>query len=208
MNNRPVKIDELTIEDHYYLTLGEDDCYYFGSYYKDYRNPSPDNDHSLISNLKKKPSMALLPGYHYKNAAIIKVAAFFNASFSDEKLQSVTLVPIPPSKIKGHAEYDDRMLKILQIAFKGRSADIRELVEQIESTESTHTLGVRLTISEIEGNIRINENLADALKETIFLVDDVLTSGTHFKAIKNVLTKRFPNVRVAGIFVCRRVIEA
>lgn len=39
----------------------------------------------------------------------------------------------------------------------------------------------------------------------IALVDDVLTTGAHFKAAKGLLTDEFPRATVWGIFVARVV---
>ena len=39
----------------------------------------------------------------------------------------------------------------------------------------------------------------------LFLVDDVLTAGSHFRAAKDLLSLNFPGVPVVGLFVARRV---
>jgi hypothetical protein len=39
----------------------------------------------------------------------------------------------------------------------------------------------------------------------IGVVDDVLTLGAHFRAMKHVLQQRFPGVPVVGFFIARRV---
>ena len=41
----------------------------------------------------------------------------------------------------------------------------------------------------------------------IAIVDDVLTTGAHFRAASEVLTARFPAVRIVGLFIARRVPE-
>jgi len=54
-----------------------------------------------------------------------------------------------------------------------------------------------------------------ALEQTLFaptpavigLFDDVLTTGAHFKAAQSILQKTFPDVRVIGLFIARRVPE-
>lgn len=202
MRNRPLKIDDLTINDHYYLT-SDDECYYFGTYQKG----QLDGDNGLIFNIKKKPSAKDKPGYHYKLRDIKFIAKIFNDFFTSEMIQKYTFVPVPPSKAKDHVDYDDRLIQILNIAFKGRNADVRELVEQIESREANHTIQIRQSIQEIQNNSRINENLCDNLKDCIILIDDVITAGTHFKAIKELLLIKFPNIKVIGVFICRRVIQ-
>jgi predicted amidophosphoribosyltransferase len=51
----------------------------------------------------------------------------------------------------------------------------------------------------------IDENLADPEPENIAVFDDILTTGTHFRAAKRVLSERFPNARIFGFFIARRV---
>lgn len=201
-----LKIDELTVDEHIFLTLELDECYYLFNYTAR-KGFSYSECNSLISNLKKKPTTANSQGYHYKAQAIIKVAKLFRDIFDDEVINSVTFVPIPPSKIAGHPDYDDRMIQILNKAFEDKNADIREIVEQISSTEAAHLSDVRPTINEIKNNFKINENLADNISKTVFVVDDVLTTGAHFKAMKRFLKDRFPNINIIGIFICRREIE-
>jgi adenine/guanine phosphoribosyltransferase-like PRPP-binding protein len=40
------------------------------------------------------------------------------------------------------------------------------------------------------------------------LVDDVLTTGAHFKAAQAILQKAFPGVLIIGFFIARRVPES
>ena len=39
----------------------------------------------------------------------------------------------------------------------------------------------------------------------IGIVDDVLTAGTHYRAMHDTLRERFPQVPIIGIFIARRV---
>ncbi|WP_269223630.1 hypothetical protein [Flavobacterium sp. IMCC34518] len=201
-----VKIDELTIQDHTYLSLDSDECYYFFNY-TSRKGFSYSKENSLISNLKKCPSKKGQAQYQYKLSAIKTISSYFNDIFDDEALKTITFVPIPPSKNKSDDLYDDRMLQILKIGFNGRDADIRELVEQIESKEASHISDVRPTIQEIKSNLKINTELSKNLKDVVFIIDDVLTTGAHFKAVKSLLNSTFPNCRVIGVFICRREID-
>jgi len=206
MNNL-LAIDYLTVNDHSYLNLTEDECYFLGTYTSNEGFNSSNSNNSLILNLKKKPSTSALPGYHYKQKAINQIASYINNIFDDQALSQITFIPIPPSKIPGHVDYDDRMLRVLQKAFDKRGADIRELVTQVNSRECSHESEIRPSISDLENNLQINTSLEKSLKNTIILFDDIITSGTHFKAIKNVLSERYPDKKIIGVFVCRRVFD-
>jgi hypothetical protein len=52
---------------------------------------------------------------------------------------------------------------------------------------------------------KIDESLAVPPPRQIGVFDDVLTAGTHFRAMKAILERRFPETRITGIFVARRI---
>lgn len=201
-----LEIDELTIKDHYYLTAGEDLCYFMKTYTA-HKGFSHSATNSLISNLKKTLDKKGTAQFAYKEAAISEVAEMWKDSFKDSALNLITFVPVPPSKNKKHLLYDNRMLQILEKAF-GKKGDIRELVEQINSTEAVHKSEERLKPEELQANLKINENLVDGTRSVIYIADDVITTGAHFIAMKRLLKTKFPNAKINGIFICRREIEA
>lgn len=88
--------------------------------------------------------------------------------------------------------------------------DSRELVLQTQTTRASHNCsdGERLTSPELEGIYQIDENQADGVQGTLVIFDDMLTTGSHFREMKNVLSKRFPQCGIVGVFVSRRVPEA
>ena len=51
----------------------------------------------------------------------------------------------------------------------------------------------------------IDEALADPAPSRIILFDDVLTTGSHFKAMQLVLSGRFSGVPIMGVFLARRL---
>jgi predicted amidophosphoribosyltransferase len=144
-------------------------------------------------------------GYQYKAGAIAQSARAFSEAISASWLASANLVPAPPSKIKTDAAYDDRMYRVCLSIRKPEQPAIRELIEQIESTE-TFKGGHRLKPEELRANYRFAESQMENLPETIGIIDDVLTTGSHFRAMKDMLLERAPNCRVVGFFIARRAI--
>ena len=121
-------------------------------------------------------------------------------------LADATLVPIPSSKARGHPEYDDRITKICRAIPSDNPVDIREIVTQTESLEADHeTTGTRTTVDDLLAVYQIDETKVQPAPKSIGIIDDVLTNGRHFRAMKTILQKRFPNVPIYGIFVARRV---
>jgi hypothetical protein len=51
--------------------------------------------------------------------------------------------------------------------------------------------------------LALDERLASPTPKQIILVDDVLTSGGHYVAARMALEKRFPGVRIFGVFLAR-----
>lgn len=200
---RLTKIDELTLPDHYRLD-GTDECYFVGEYTaRAGFTYSATND--LISNLKKSMDKKGRAEWKYKGMAITQAANQLREVLPLEILSDATFVPIPPSRVKTDPLYDDRVLQILHGL--GIQMDVRELVTQTESYEASHGMEVRLGPDELYPLYRIDEELTVSAPTSLVVVDDVLTTGSHFRAMKRILTGRFLGVSVIGVFVARRVPE-
>lgn len=203
------KIDSLSFGDHRSLS-GDDICYHLGEYTAR-RGFSFSATNQLIENLKKKPHESNAGELWHKQRAIETVAQAFravlNSDANREKLRAVTLVPIPPSCVRGEPGYDDRMTKVLREMGYGLGLDVRELVRQHRTVPPAHECEVRPTVEEIIQNYYIDENLTDPQPRGVWIFDDVLTAGSHYKAVQAVIRQRFPGAITAGFFVARRVPE-
>ena len=198
------EIDDHNRGDHSNLT-SQDECFYLWEYTSG-RDFSFSRANQIISNLKKKPSERLIKrGYHYKAQAISEASNILKEALNPNWLRSSTLIPVPGSKCVGDPDYDDRMEQICRSIQAG--LDVRNLVTQTDSTEAAHDLGgkPRPTVEELVDLYQINEAECDPEPTDIGVFDDVLTVGTHFKAMKTVLNGRFPDVKVTGFFIARRV---
>jgi hypothetical protein len=60
-------------------------------------------------------------------------------------------------------------------------------------------------VADLLGVYEIDESIAAPPPTKIGIVDDVLTAGTHFRALQIKLNERFPGVPVVGLFIARRV---
>ncbi|WP_420401364.1 hypothetical protein [Flagellimonas sp.] len=176
--------------------------------YKTGLSYSEDQVTDLIYNLKKSPLKKGRPEYKWKGWAIRVVIDLYRKIFSPQYLSGdVTLVPIPPSKAKGHAEYDDRMTKILKGICRGTEGDVRELITLTETIRSSHLSDDRPPPTELMRCLQIDEDLCETEPGTILLFDDMITTGSHFVACRRILQKRFPNAEIMGVFITRRIIE-
>jgi hypothetical protein len=197
-------IDDTNRGDHSHLRP-DDVCYHLFEYtsHRDFKFSST-ND--LIQNLKKKPSRAGQSGYWYKGKAIGDCSAHLRSMLNPEWLSIATLVPVPGSKALGHADFDDRIEQICR-GISNPAPDVRNLVRQTASTTASHEAGDgdRITVAELIALYEIDEALAQPTPAAIGIVDDVLTAGTHYRAMHTVLSQRFPDIPIIGLFIARRI---
>jgi hypothetical protein len=203
---RLTKIDDLTRPDHFYLTP-DDDCYFLGEYTAR-KGFAFSATNQLVLNFKKSMDKRGTPQWRYKDGAIGEAATAFRAALPDDWLNAATLVPIPQSKAKSDSLYDDRLVRMLQAIRAAPRPDIRELIVQRASMAAVHEQDHRPPPEEIQANYALDEKLRNPPPQVIGLFDDVLTTGAHYRAASAALKEAFPNVRVIGLFIARRVPEA
>lgn len=196
-------IDDLVRKDHYHLSES-DRCIFFGEYTA--RRPYGfSQTNQLIGNLKKKVDRKGQPDWHYKQEAIERVALIFSRGLKKEFLAQATLVPMPPSKVKGDPEYDDRMLQIAQKM--GQGLDIREMLSMKKSVVASHSREDRPTPDDLYDLMKIEAAVAKPKPSIVIILDDVLTAGSHFVAAKRHIEENYPEAKVIGLFVARRILE-
>jgi hypothetical protein len=197
------EIDATNRGDHYYLAEG-DECYFLYEYTAGAGWRGGDTN-QLIHNLQKKPGDG---GYRYKAPAIATCARALSEVISEAWLAQSCLLPVPPSKIKTDPQYDDRIYRICSAIRKPGAPQVLELIEQIESTE-TFKGGNRKKPEELRTNYRFNQQLLQTgIRARIGIVDDLLTTGSHFRAIKDMILERLPGASVVGFFIARRAIPS
>ena len=205
--SRLTKIDELTRGDHTFLDI-EDECLFFGDY-SARKGFAHSATNGLIANFKRPVKYKGTPSWKYKVSTINAVAHAFSVNINSA-FESLTLVPVPPSKLKTDPEYDDRMMDMLRAvrAPKGLVLDVRELVVQTKPMPAAHDSSNRPPPVEWEEVYAIDEALVQQVPIWIGIIDDLLVTGCRFRAMSNILRNRFPEARITGLFIARRVPEA
>jgi hypothetical protein len=196
------RIDDLHLSDHYYLDR-EDECYFIGEYTAG-RGYAHSNTNQFIYNLKKGVDRRGMPDYWHKEEAIRRGARELSRFLNPAFVQTGTFVPVPPSYNAEDPLYDDRISQVIRLL--DPNVDAREIVRQTITTPGVH-LGQdrRPGPGALYNNYEIDNSLEEPTPSTIAVVDDVLTTGAHFKAMKRILQETFPGVKVAGLFLARRV---
>lgn len=201
--------------DHYHLH--EDSRCYFGGEYTPYEHTNGENwnyspTNRLIANFKKKMDRADRPEWRYKQEAIQLVASRFARAFKWDRLHAkgVALVPIPPSKAHDDPMYDPRMVQMLEalVAQVALPLDIRDCLRFDGSHEASHEAQVRPTPDQLHEALRFSNRRGrpEAPPGLIFLFDDMLTTGAHFVAASRKLSEKFPDTRIVGNFIARRIL--
>jgi predicted amidophosphoribosyltransferase len=144
----------------------------------------------------------------YKARAIQTVAHVLRAALNDNARQTLTFVPVPPSKAKTDPLYDDRLLQVLRGVWPGQAMDVRELIMQPNSSDAAHDRDDRPKPAELAARYVVERGLLHPKPQIVAVVDDLVTTGAHFVAMRTILRREFPNTQIVGLFIARRVPEA
>lgn len=203
---RLTKIDELTRPDHSYLEA-DDECLFLGEYTAR-KGYAYSVTNKLILNFKKPVDRRGRPEWQYKERAIQDAAAAFRAAIQPAWLNATTLVPIPPSKARTDPLYDDRMLRMACAIIPKARLDIRDMIIQDNNLQAAHGTENRPTPEALRAAYQVDGALIRPTPNRVALIDDVLTTGAHFKAGQALLQRAFPGTPIIGLFIARRVPEA
>lgn len=201
-----MRLTQLDPRDFRFLEDG-DRCYHLGDYTaRAGFRASETNQH--ISNLKKRPTVPPLE-LRWKRKAI----EYWGNEIAETNLNwdfctdNVTFVPFPCSKPVGHELYDDRMVLVLQVAARRHSGmDIRPLLLQTTARDPQHHRSERASPEDIAAQLQIDRGqIRVPLKQTVMVVDDVITRGASFAAAKQLLSG-LPGVQsIIGIFLAKTI---
>ena len=164
--------------EHCYLD-STDECYYMSLYNCRHRSTS----RSFVLSLKR--------GYE---PAITRAAAWLSLTLPQSWLQTCTIVPMPSSLRRDNP--------IARVVSHLDASDARDLLLQGCDTLSSHS-GWRPSPDERAQLLYVNELATEPVPRIVLILDDVLTTGCHFRAAKKVLRRRWPAVRVVGVFLSR-----
>src|ERR1700677_1997602 len=175
-----------------------DECYYARDYvsHGSYKS-SPGN--GLITNFKKDVSRKGKREWQYKVDAINKFAAELKPLLPN----GMAVAHIPSSKCKTDPQYDSRLEDTLR-ALKRLNASliIESPLTSKNTVQASHLGGDRNP--EIFYNNLAWVGLSQPTT-TLVLIDDVITTGAHFKACQRKLTEQSPGIRVLGVFWAKTV---
>ncbi len=194
---------------HSYLNL-EDNCFFFGEY-TIRENWSFSDVNQFILNFKKIRSRCNSASERrHKDRAIIQAADLWADALSTPEnlaaVKSATLIPVPPSRAPNDPDYDDRLVRMLDfLSQRLDGLDVRQLVIQSANYQASHLSVNRPTPMQLAANYVVNENLANPSPHSLWIFDDTLISGSHYRGISTLLNARFPGVPCFGMFLARGI---
>lgn len=201
--------DDRTRADHAYLSAA-DQCWWLTEYLRG-RSHEPGTDSRLIGSLKSSPSRIAFDRQRSRGRrlAVGAVAKLVRGAIAREWAETATWIPIPPSRAFADVDHDQRMLPVLRLAFRDYDVDIRTILSQRQTMQPDHLCRRRSSVDALYGRLQINWQTLAArpLRDRLVLVDDVITTGKHYRCCERRLREALPAATIMGLFVARRVLS-
>lgn len=180
--------------------LTADDFCYYAREFTVRRGYTESKTNQLIFNLKKPVSHRGMWGWHYKAEAIQKFAQELATLLST----AFTVTYIPTSKTKNHPDYDSRLKDTLTLLQKHNNKICVEFpIIRTKSILAKHKGGMRDPDIERQSLKWVGFKRKHS---RIVLIDDVITSGSGFKACQQLILENSSGIRrVGGVFWARAI---
>lgn len=183
-------------------------CYYY--LLRDSGGYGASNANNRIDNFKKSVARygdnSAIMGYKDREIENFSDDLYFGLlHYLEPRLATngrIALVPMPTSIPKSHEHFDNRLERLCQLsAEKSRFCDYVEVFDAVQVARPVHAGGNR-SMAAISVNIKLLPFPAGY--NTYILIDDVITTGMHFKACKEKLLQACPNATILGAFLARQ----
>jgi hypothetical protein len=154
-----------------------------------------------VSNYKKGIEHRGEKQWYYKEEAIRKFAnLIIETPIGDNR---ILLLAGPPSKRRDSPLFDSRNEDVLKIANRVRGIPISFNLGAIHDIEPIHIQGGYRNPARLKGLYTFIpfKNIPDI----VYIVDDVITSGSHYVVWRDLINQNHPEVEVRGIYLARTV---
>lgn len=122
-------------------------------------------------------------------------------SRSIEQWGNVALIPMPTSKPSTHEFFDSRLVDLCeQVARMDPRVRVENILDISEAVQPAHAGGPR-NVDYLKKKIILKEPSKPL--HVVILVDDMLTSGSHYVACRALLKQAYPDVGIIGLFLAR-----
>ncbi|MFO1053911.1 MAG: hypothetical protein U1F36_16970 [Planctomycetota bacterium] len=201
---RLTEVDDLIRQSLPHLKYG-DKCYYAREFTKNsgYQHGATNQ---LIFNFKKSVDRRGKAEWRYKERAIAQIIAELSNLINPAFLKTSVVTWIPTSKAPHDPEYDNR----LELLAHGLARNVPgccaiEIIRQRDSTPAFHSAGGYRDPEAIRSQYEFVAGQLPPLCQTILALDDVITTGAHFRAFSDTLRTKWREHPIFGVFVARAV---
>lgn len=155
----------------------------------------------MIFNYKKPISYKSTPQWFYKIHSIGRFAS--ELSLLKFPKGSV-LIPAPTSKPRTSTLFDSRIDDSLEKLVEYREdLIIQKIIDVTEELRDSHSEGGSRDPESLIPFLTISDFTIDNIPNRVFFIDDMITSGGHFKACKTVFNRKYPDIDFIGVFWAR-----
>ena len=162
---------------------------------------------SLIYNFKKSPSRAnKTKEWKHRNNAIKVFKQEINPLLVklQHQIKTITVTAVPSSKAKSDPEYNYRFEELFKFLESGLNLTIEWPVKIKKSVEASHLSEKRPTPESIKQNY-VWKGFKQSPPKILYVFDDILTEGAHFRAMSDFLEENNFKGKVVGIFWVKTV---
>lgn len=184
----------------YPANLKDDDlCYHFLYYTKEGYAYSEAN--SIVLNFKKPVIYKEQKHWDYKIKAIKYFANLINNAITIK--QPITIIPCATSNPRKSENFDNRLDEVANELSKLNPSlyDAQFCLDTIYPQKPVHSGGVR--DAEVIKSVTTFIMPKTTPHNNIILIDDVFTTGAHFRAYKDIIQAKYPNHQIIGVFLAR-----
>lgn len=183
----------------------DDECYYAREFTKNAGFQHGDTN-QLIFNFKKSVDRKGKPEWKYKERATAQIIAELRRLINPAFLKTCAVTWIPTSKTPSDPDYDNR----LELVAQGLARNIPgcctlEIIRQRESMPAFHSKGGYRDPAVIRSHYDIVVKQLPSSCQSILVIDDVITTGAHFRAFSDTIRSKWTTQKLIGIFVARAI---
>ncbi len=179
----------------------DDECFYARDYISHGGYSASEGNH-LIKNLQKHPSKRGTPEWPHKVRAIDQFARELTTVLPADAV----VASIPSSKVRTDPEFDSRLEDTLaRLVELVPSIGIETPIARAVTAQALHHGGTRRVNHVVQSLQWLGFSDPDDLPNYIVLIDDVITTGSTFKACQRLIHQQYPTLKVYGVFWARTV---
>lgn len=163
------------------------------------------HSNQMLFNYKKPLVYKDMPQWKYKIHSINLFASELHyLKFPKDSV----LIPAPTSKPRSSKLFDSRIDDSIRSLIEYRDDLIcQPILDVSQEMLSSHSEGGPRDPAIIEQYITVSNFTGIDIPDKVFIIDDIITTGGHFKAAKNAILKHFPQINVIGVFWAKHIFD-